>query len=272
MPTLETPSVIADVAGPFWSWGLAAALILAGLVLGGLISRLVERAVRPAGGTGLALLARRSVYWTILAIFIASALGEVGVDLSVLLGAAGVFSVAIGFASQTSASNVISGVFLLAERPFAPGDVIRLGATTGEVVSIDLLSVKLRTFDNLFVRIPNETVMKSEIVNVSRFPVRRFDLVLQVQRDAPLDRVRTVLIEAADASAIALDEPRPTVLFLGFTEMGAELQLSAWATQETFAELRNALPSEVDQALRAAGVQAGIPQRQVRMVGVPTAS
>ena len=55
-------------------------------------------------------------------------------------------------------------------------DTIRIGDTTGEVLTVDLLSTKLRTFDNLFVRIPNETVMKAEVVNLTRFPLRRFDL------------------------------------------------------------------------------------------------
>ena len=44
--------------------------------------------------------------------------------VAVLLGAAGIVSVALGFASQTSASNLISGLFLLTEKPFGVGDVI----------------------------------------------------------------------------------------------------------------------------------------------------
>ncbi|TNE84770.1 MAG: mechanosensitive ion channel family protein [Deltaproteobacteria bacterium] len=222
--------------------------------------------ITPAAGSALGLLVRRVLFWTVLGLFVASALSEVGVDLSVLLGAAGVFTVAIGFASQTSASNIISGVFLLIERPFAVGDVIRLGTTQGEVLSIDLLSVKLRTFDNLYVRVPNETVMKSEIVNVSRFPIRRFDLLVPVARDAPLDEVRALLIAAADESEVVLDEPRPIVIFNGFTEMGMELQLSAWATQDSFLQLRNSLPERAAAALAGAGIATGAPQRVVRMV------
>ena len=88
---------------------------------------------------------RRGIFYGILSLFVFSALNQMGFNLSVLLGAAGIFSVALGFASQTSASNLISGLFLLGERPFSVGDIIRVGATSGEVLSIDLLSVKLRT-------------------------------------------------------------------------------------------------------------------------------
>lgn len=56
--------------------------------------------------------------------------------------------------------------FLLVERPFSVGDVIRVGSTSGEVLSIDLLSLKIRTFENLYVRIPNETIIKSEVTTL----------------------------------------------------------------------------------------------------------
>lgn len=107
------------------------------------------------------VLLKRGVLYGVLILMFISALRELGFDLSVVLGAAGILSVAIGFASQTSASNLISGLFLMMERPFSIGDVIRVEQTTGEVISIDLLSVKIRTFDNLFVRIPNESMIKN---------------------------------------------------------------------------------------------------------------
>jgi small-conductance mechanosensitive channel len=59
----------------------------------------------------------------VLALVVVSALHQLGVDLSILLGAAGILTVAIGFASQTSASNIISGLFLVAERPFVVGTI-----------------------------------------------------------------------------------------------------------------------------------------------------
>ncbi len=121
------------------------------------------------------MIVSRVVYYLLLGLFLMSALHELGFSLSILMGAAGILSVAVGFASQTSASNLISGLFLIVERPFSVGDVITLGNTTGEVLSIDLLSVKLRTFDNLYVRIPNETVIKSEVTTLTKFPNRRID-------------------------------------------------------------------------------------------------
>ncbi|MFN9975907.1 MAG: mechanosensitive ion channel family protein, partial [Phycisphaerae bacterium] len=108
------------------------------------------------------------------------ALDSLGFDLKVLLGAAGILTVAVGFAAQTSASNLISGLFLMFERPFVVGNSIVIGDLRGEVVAIDMLSTKIRTFTNMMVRIPNETLVKSNIVNLSYFPIRRVDLEVGV--------------------------------------------------------------------------------------------
>ena len=116
-------------------------------------------------------------------------LGELGVKLTALLGAAGIVGIAVGFASQTSVSNIISGLFLISEKPFAIGDVLKVGGTTGIIQSIDLLSIKIRTFDNLFVRIPNEKILSSEVTNITRFPIRRMDIVFQVDYGQDLARV-----------------------------------------------------------------------------------
>lgn len=210
-----------------------------------------------------AMLVQRVTFYTIVGLFVASALVEIGFDLGILLGAAGILTVALGFASQTSASNVISGLFLLGERPFAVGDIIRIGTTTGEVVSIDLLSVKLRTFDNLFVRLPNETMIKSEITNLQRYPIRRVDLQVGVAYKEDIERVRKVLMEVADRNPLCLEEPGPLIIFRGFGESSIDHQFSVWAKQENFLELRSAIPAEIKAAFDEHGIEIPFPHRSL---------
>jgi small-conductance mechanosensitive channel len=116
-----------------------------------------------------AMLARKVVVYAGTALVLVMCMRELGFKLTTLLGAAGIAGIAIGFAAQTSLSNLISGLFLVWEKPVQVGDVIVLGDTTGVVHSIDLLSLQLRTFDNKFVRIPNESLLKSQFTNVT-FP------------------------------------------------------------------------------------------------------
>lgn len=239
----------------------AIVLLAAGLMVAAIVSRLPQRLMGKRFTPHQAMLTRRLVYYVILALFIASALRELGFSLGVLLGAAGVLSVAIGFASQTSVSNLISGLFLIGERPFEIGDLIRVGTTTGEVLSIDLLSVKLRTFDNLYVRIPNEQLIKGEVTTLTRFPIRRFDLKIRVARKEDIGRVREVLMDVADRNPLCLDEPRPLFIFTGFGESSLDIQFSAWATRENYLDLLNSLQEDVKRAFDAAGIEIPFPHR-----------
>ena len=120
-------------------------LFILGIVLASFAARGVTRFMQDRASRHHTVMFRRLVFYIVLAIFFVAALREAGFSLDVVLGAAGILTVAIGFASQTSASNMISGLFLLVEKPFEIGNFIEVENTIGEVVSIDMLSVKLRT-------------------------------------------------------------------------------------------------------------------------------
>ena len=154
----------------------------------------IATAITKHGAPQTAFFVRTAIYYGGLAVMIAIVLNQLGFKLGALLGAAGVAGIAIGFAAQTTLSNLISGLFIIGERPFAVGDVILIGTTRGTVESIDLLSVKLRTFDNLLIRIPSETLLKQEVTNVTRYPIRRFDLTLGVAYKEDVYRVVEVTL------------------------------------------------------------------------------
>lgn len=202
---------------------------------------------------------RRAVFYGIFILMLFSALRELGFDLSVLLGAAGILSVAIGFASQTSASNLISGIFLMMERPFSIGDVIRVGDTTGEVISIDLLSVKLRTFDNLFVRIPNESMIKTQVTTLTKFPIRRADLPIGIAYKEDIEQVQKILADVATQNILCLDEPAPLFILLGFGTSSVNIQFSVWAKRENFLALKNTMYQEVKKAFDERGIEIPYP-------------
>ncbi|WP_018946114.1 mechanosensitive ion channel family protein [Thioalkalivibrio sp. AKL17] len=243
------------------AWVRAASYLGVGLLLARLVSRTLIRIAGRHLDAQQAMLVRRIGFYLVLVLAVVSALRELGFDLTVLLGAAGILTVAIGFASQTSASNLISGLFLIGERPFAVGDVIRVGDVTGEVLSIDMLSVKLRTFDNLMVRVPNESLVKSQLTNLTRFPIRRLDMQIGVAYREDINRVRETLMDVADREPLCLEEPRPLFIFLEFGDSALKLQFSVWAKRENFLELRNRMHPAVKEAFDRAGIDIPFPQR-----------
>jgi len=232
------------------------AILLGGLLLARLIRRRLSFGNMSAQHQqGL----RRFGSYVVLVLTAAWALQVAGVELSMLLGAAGILTVAIGFAAQTSASNLISGLFLMGERPFVVGDLVEVEGVTGFVLAIDLMSVKLRTFDNLMVRIPNETMLKTNVINLSHFPIRRVDLAVGVAYKEDITQVRALLFKVADRNPLCLEEPKPQFYFKAYGDSALELQFSAWTTQENFFALKSSLLQEIKEVFDRDGIEIPFP-------------
>jgi small-conductance mechanosensitive channel len=263
LETLQT--TIAQVIGSIaWGkWLSAGFLLVLGIVLATFVARSVGRLVEARTTRHHQVMIRRVFFYLVFLLFAIAALREAGFSLEVVLGAAGILTVAIGFASQTSASNIISGLFLVMEKPFEIGDTIEVDATIGEVVAIDLLSVKLRTADNLYVRIPNETLIKTRVINRSRFPIRRIDLVLGIAYAEDVEKVQDLLLELAQQNTVCLEEPKPFVLVTGFGASSVDLQFSFWVPREEFLDGRGSMMIAVKKALDEHGIEIPFPHTSV---------
>ena len=263
LETLQT--TIAQVIGSIaWGkWLSAGFLLVLGIVLATFVARSVGRLVETRTTRHHQVMIRRVFFYLVFLLFAVAALREAGFSLEVVLGAAGILTVAIGFASQTSASNIISGLFLVMEKPFEIGDTIEVDATIGEVVAIDLLSVKLRTADNLYVRIPNETLIKTRVINRSRFPIRRIDLVLGIAYAEDVEKVQDLLLELAQQNTVCLEEPKPFVLVTGFGASSVDLQFSFWVPRGEFLDGRGSMMIAVKKALDEHGIEIPFPHTSV---------
>ncbi|MEX2503115.1 MAG: mechanosensitive ion channel family protein [Trueperaceae bacterium] len=237
----------------------AALLIGIGWLLARTARRILERTLRgPTSQTRV--LVQRSAFWTVFGLFLISAMRTLGFDFTVILGAAGILTAAVAFASQTTASNMISGLFLGLERTIEIGDIVTVDGVTGEVLSIDLLSTRMRTFDNLMVRIPNETMVKTRITNLNRYPIRRYDLRVGVAYDSDLAHVHRVLLAVADADPLILEEPPPLLIAQGFGASSIDLQLSVWARRENLLEVRNRVQERIHVAFDREGIEIPLPK------------
>ncbi|MDQ8194825.1 mechanosensitive ion channel family protein [Coraliomargarita sp. SDUM461004] len=241
----------------------ALTVLCIGLGLVFAISRLLTRVLKPRFSPHHLLLAQKSCLYVGIVLVICTTLIQLHVNLTAVLGAAGIVTVAIGFAAQTSLSNLISGLFLLGERPFEVGDTIIVGGTRGVVLSIDLLSVKLRTVDNLFVRMPNETLIKAEVTTVTRFPIRRMDINIGVAYKEDVKKVIRVLREVADANPHSLNEPVPLVLFKDFGASSLDFLLGVWFEKSKFLDLKNGIMQDIKERFDAEGIEIAFPHLTV---------
>lgn len=237
----------------FGAWLRALGYIILGLVLRNIIAHGMRKYVDTHTSPHKAILFRRAMSYTVLFIFLLIALSELGFHSGVLLAVAGVLSVAIGFASQASTSNFISGLFLLGEKSFKVGDIISINATRGEVISVDWLAIKLRTFDNLYVRVPNDDLIKGHVINFSKFTIRRIDIVMWLDLNTDCTALEKLLRDTIHAEPEFLHNPEPQLFRLGVGVLGVQVQWSIWTETEHFFLSRSKLIDLVLPAMQNAG-------------------
>jgi small-conductance mechanosensitive channel len=234
-------------------------VITAGLIFIRILIALARRITRRHLTPQYAMLVRKGIKYTGFVVILFIVLNLLGVKIGALLGAAGIIGIAIGFASQTSMSNLISGLFLISEKPFEIGDVIKVGGNTGIILSIDLLSVKIKTFDNQYIRIPNQMLLASELTNITRFPIRRLDIKIAVAYKTDINHLKRVLREIAEANPCCLDEPEPLIVFTDFGDSGLQFLYGVWFYKTDYLTLKNSIMQEIKERFEDEGIEIPFP-------------
>jgi small-conductance mechanosensitive channel len=223
------------------------------------IAFLVKKVLPKKWSSQRKMIINRAVQYTGFVILFFIVISELKINLAPVFGAAGVIGLVVGIASQTSIGNIISGFFLVSEKSFEIGDIIRIGDKTGTVYSIDLLSIKIRTFDNLLIRIPNQTVISTELINVTRFPIRRMDVIVSVAYKEDLGKVKTILENVAKQNPLCLDEPEPIIIFQNFGASGIDIQLGVWTERSNYLKVKNSVFQEIKEAFKREGIEIPFP-------------
>jgi len=203
-------------------------LVITAIIL--LFRRLLRKWLNPRAAS----IVEKVVKYVGVVVVLVNAAETAGFDVSAALGAAGIAGIALGFAAQTSVSNIISGIFLFSEKMFQTGDVLQVENMTGSIESVDLLSIKIRTFDNRLVRIPNEIMIKSKIVNVTHWSNRRLDLKLTLPLGADPKKIESLLRDAVISVPSALSEPRLSFSLDSVNSAGVQFAFGVWFNREDF--------------------------------------
>ena len=236
-----------------------AAIIAVGFIVLRLIIFIVKRAMKKRFSQQSIMIVRKIIMYTVAFVILILILKQLNVKLAAILGAAGIAGLAIGFASQTSLSNIISGIFLISEKPFAVGDVIKVDGLSGIILSVDLLSVKIRTFDNQYVRIPNEKLIKTEVVNVTKFPIRRLDINVSIAYKEDISKVKEQLLQITKKNPHCLDNPEPLFVIKEFGDSGIELLLGVWFVKTDYLVTKNTMMQEIKESFDREGIEIPFP-------------
>ena len=238
-------------------------ILVAGVGSIQLISFMVKRSLRKQLSRQRMMLISRTIVYTGYIGLVLIVIRELNYDLTALFGAAGVVGIVIGVASQTSIGNIISGLFLVGEKSFELGDVVRIGDKSGTVYSIDLLSIKVKTFDNLLIRIPNQAVISTELTNITKFPVRRLDFQIGVAYKEDLRKVKAVLENVARNNPLCLEEPEPVIIFQTFGDSSITITLGVWFEKANYLAVRNSVFIEIKEAFDREGIEIPFPHLSI---------
>ncbi len=238
-------------------------ILIVGIIIITILSAIIKKLLPIKFSQQRKMLINRFVRYTAIIILFLIIISELEINLTAIFGAAGVIGIVIGVASQTSIGNIVSGFFIVSEKSFELGDIIRIGDKTGTVYSIDLLSIKIKTFDNLLLRIPNQTVISSEVINVTKFPIRRLDIDLSVAYKEDLQRVLDVVKNIVKRNPFCLDEPEPLVIFKDFGDSGINILLGVWFEKANFLKVKNSLFIEIKSTFDAEGIEIPFPHLSI---------
>lgn len=163
------------------------------------------------------------------------ALDLLGLNVVPFVAGASVAGIAIGFAAKDTLSNLIAGVLLIMDRPFEIGDRIEVwsapknSSTWGDVIEIGLRATKIRTTDNIVIVIPNNEIMKRDIINYTTVTEEiRVRIPIGIAYDADTNKAKDLIKKIALELDWVMHEPAPKVVVRNFGESAVGLQARVW--------------------------------------------
>ncbi len=205
----------------------------------------------------------KAIYAAILGFAIIAVSPILGLNISGLLVAGGIAGIVIGFASQSVVANFVSGLFLLWERPIKIGDQIGVDGIEGFVEDIKVMSTIVRTYDGLYVRIPNEKVFVSSITNYVANVARKFGYVISISYGDDAEVAMDVIRRVIEEHPFVLKHPSPQIFVDELGESGVNIVVKVWAPASEWYDVRMDLLWRMKRALDEAGIEIPFPQRVV---------
>ena len=231
--------------------------ILAFYVVYRVIKRLITKNASKKMKASTVKVISKVVSYTFYVLIVMYVLGLFGIKLSAVWGAAGIAGVALGFAAQTSVSNLISGIFVLTEKTMKPGDFIEIDGVSGTVDTISFLSVRVHTADNQLIRIPNSTIINNKLKNFSSYEYRRYVFEFSVDYSSDLDKTMEAIRKVPARCPTVItdnDNYAPAVWYVALGESGISMNLIVWCRRTDFFQTKSDVCKEVAKICREEGI------------------
>ncbi|BEM64559.1 Small-conductance mechanosensitive channel [Serratia marcescens] len=254
---------------------IVAAIVI--LIIGSIVARVVGNALnrvmklRGIDATVADFLSAIVRYGVLAFTFIA-VLGRVGVQTTSVIAVLGAAGLAVGLALQGSLSNFAAGVLLVIFRPLRVGEYVDLGGVAGTVDQVQIFSTSLRTADNKTIVVPNGKIIAGNIINYSREPNRRVDIVVGVAYNADIDVVKKVLGDVIAADKRIMHAKGVTVRLNEMAPSSLNFVTRSWTTNAEYWNVYFDLMENFKRALDANNIGIPFPQMDVHLYRTEDAS
>ncbi|MFB6346807.1 MAG: mechanosensitive ion channel family protein [bacterium] len=242
-------------------------IILFSWMLSGYLRRLFDQRLASQFQRGTDHTLKRLIHYTIIAIGLFIAVDFIGIDLTSLAVVASFLSVGIGFGMRNIASNFISGIILMIERPISVGDIVSVDEEIGRIITIGMRATVVRTVDNQEIVMPNSTFLEQNVINWTRGERKsRLRFSVGVAYGSDVDLVKETLIETAKSIESILEDPAPQVVFQGFGDSSLDFELRVWiADAEQRIQVRDELNTAINEVFVEKGIEMPFPQRDLHV-------
>ncbi|MCA9408251.1 MAG: mechanosensitive ion channel [Candidatus Omnitrophica bacterium] len=262
----ETPVTL---SGTFASLGIILLTLLISKIFRRTITSQLQKKLTLAPGVTYAI--ERFIHYGFLVLGVIIAFQTMGLQLGSLAVIFGFLSVGIGFGLQNVASNFISGLILLIERPVSVGDLISVNGDIGRVLHVKMRSTVVMTLDNVAVIVPNSHLIENQVINWSIEDTRvRIHCPVGVEYGSDIAKVRKTLLDVAVAHTDVLKLPEPEVRFLEFGDSSLNFDLLVWIRDPRRQDvIKSEINYKIDAAFRKENITIPFPQRDLNLKMTP---
>lgn len=193
-------------------------------------------------------------------------IGTLGFSTSNIIAALSSVMLAVALGLQNTLASLANGILLIFNKPFQAGDYVEVSGSSGTVKEVKLFTVKLVTPDNLTVVIPNNTVFNSTIINYSKMPMRRLDVVVPVSYNVDVATLKALIHGVVEKDERIAKEPAPFFRLTEYGDSSLNFTLRVWVKAGDYWNVRFDLLEGILELLRANHIEIPYNQLDVHVV------
>lgn len=242
---------------------LVAILILwIGIKLAKMVKKMIVRALEKKGAEASLKTFLGSLVDVLLkAMIVIMAMDVIGIKATSFIALLGAMGLAIGMALQGTLQNFAGGVIILLMKPFKVDDYIECGQYKGYIKEIRIFHTFMRPFNGRTIIIPNSELATKSLINHTKEPQIRLDVVASVAYGTDLAKVKEVLWEVIKAEPLVQWDPKPPVIAVSdLNNSSVDISIWLWTTVEDYWEVWKHIREDIYIAFNNAGVEIPFPQ------------